>query len=693
MTTLDDLLNPRSVAVVGASDDPSRIGGRPLAYFLNKGFEGTVYPVNPNRDKVQGVDAYPSLSETPDPVDFVLVAVPAPHVVGVVREAVAKQAKTVMIFSSGFAEASEEGTAWQDEMAEIVRGTGTRIVGPNCLGMFNHARRFYPTFTASLEFAPPIEGNIGVASQSGAYGSHIAFVARRAGLGVRYWVTSGNECDVHTAEVIRLLAEHDDVHTIMAYAESIKDGDALVDALEVARLNRKPVIIMKVGHSPVGAHAASSHTASLAGEDAVYDAVLRAGGALRAHSTEEMLDAAIACRPRIYPAGKKVGLVTISGGGGVLMADAAEEHGLDVAPMPEDAQRELKELVPFAAPRNPVDVTAQFFNDLSLIDKFTALMLDRGGYDALCGFWTTVAGNPNLADEFINRVRGSMAGRKDVLFVQSLIAAEEITAKYEAEGFPCFEDPSRAIAALAAAIHFGRSFKRAAVKVPKVPQMPPLPAGPLTEQVAKRVLAKAGLPMVEDVLVRSSIAAHEAVMALHGPAAMKILSPDILHKTEAGGVALHVTEDLAAQTYNQLTANVSHYNPKAHIDGVLVSPMVTGGVELIMGAKIDPVFGPIAMVGLGGVFTEIFGDVVFRRAPVSADTAGEMLEELKGAAMLKGYRGKSPIDMYAASHALSELSLFAAAHADEIESVEMNPVRALSDHCIALDALIVRRSS
>ena len=244
MTTLDDLLAPRSVAVVGASDDPSRIGGRPLAYFLNKGFEGSVFPVNPNRDKVQGVDAYPSLSDTPGPVDFVLVAVPAPHVVGVVKEAVAKSAKTVMIFSSGFAEASEQGSHWQDEMADVVRGTDTRIVGPNCLGMFNHRYRFYPTFTASLEYAEPIKGNIGVASQSGAYGSHIAFVARRKGLGVNYWITTGNECDVHTAEVIRLMAEKNDIHTILAYAESIKDGAALIDALEVARLNRKPVIMI-----------------------------------------------------------------------------------------------------------------------------------------------------------------------------------------------------------------------------------------------------------------------------------------------------------------------------------------------------------------------------------------------------------------------------------------------------------------
>lgn len=691
-TTLDDLLSPRHVAVVGASDNPRRIGGRPLAYFIEQHFEGAVYPVNPNREKVQGLDAFPALSDVPGPVDFVLVAVPAAQVVDVMREAVEKQAKTVMIFSSGFAEAGEEGTRWQAELAQIGADSGVRVVGPNCLGAFNAAMRFYPTFTNTIAYSTPLPGGLAIASQSGAYGSHIYYVARKKGLGMNYWVTTGNESDLHTAEVIRLMAEHDDVHTICAYAESIKDGEVLVDALETARAARKPVIFMKVGRSAVGAQAASSHTASLAGEDKVYDAVLRQCGAYRARTTEEMLDVALACRPRIFPAGRKVGLVTISGGAGVLMADAAADHGLEVAPMPADAQAKLKELVPFASPRNPVDVTAQFFNDLSLVETFTRMMIERGGYDALIGFWTTVAGNPAIASDVIGNLRRAMEGRERTLFIQSLIAGEDIVAEYEGMGFPCYEDPTRAVAAMAAACFFGRAFDRGTPEVPAVPQAARLPDGPLGEREAKRILRKAGLNVVEDVLVRSSKEARDTVAKMHGPAAMKIASPDILHKTEAGGVALHVTEDIAAQTYNQITANASHYKPGAHIDGVLVSPMVNGGVELILGAKIDPVFGPVVMAGLGGVFTEIFEDVAFRRAPVGEDEARQMVEELHGRAMLHGARGQPPADMRAVAEAISKLSVFAAAHADEIESVEMNPVRAREHDCIALDALIVRRS-
>ncbi|MGI9523323.1 MAG: acetate--CoA ligase family protein, partial [Hyphomicrobiaceae bacterium] len=346
MSTLDDLLTPESVAVVGASDDPTRIGGRPISFFKKLGYAGRVYPVNPNRDSVQGIPAYPSLKDIPDQVDFALIAVPAKHVVEVVRDAVASSVKTVMIFSSGFGETSEAGQRAQDQLTAIARTSGVRIIGPNCLGVFNAAINFYPTFTSTVERSRPTPGGLAIASQSGAYGSHIFFIAQMRGLDMTYWVTTGNECDVHVAEVIKMMAEADDVHAICAYAESIKDGDVLVEGLETARAARKPVIFMKVGRSAVGAAAANSHTASLAGEDAIYDAVLKQCGAFRARTTEEALDIAYAARPRIYPTGRRVGLVTISGGGGVLMADAASDCNLDVAPMPEDAQVEMKALVP-----------------------------------------------------------------------------------------------------------------------------------------------------------------------------------------------------------------------------------------------------------------------------------------------------------------------------------------------------------
>ena len=693
MTTLDDLVSPRSIAVVGASDNPTRIGGRPLAYFIKEKFAGDIYPINPNRDVIQGLKAYPSLGDVSGHVDFVLVAIPAAGVVDVVRQAAAKGAKTTMIFSSGFGEMSEEGSAMQQELTNIARQTGMRIVGPNCLGMFNSSIGFYATFTQVIDRIQPKPGGLAIASQSGAYGSHIFYIANQRGMAVKYWLTTGNEADVHVAEVIKMLAEKDDVHTIAAYAESIKDGDVLVDALETARANRKPVVMMKVGRSEVGAHAASSHTASLAGEDAIYDAILKQCGCYRATSTEEALDIAYAARPRIYPVGRRTGLVTISGGAGVLMADAAADHGLDVAPMPADAQAEIKKLVPFAGTRNPVDVTAQFFNDLTLVSKFTNLMLDRGNYDGLVGFWTTVAGSATLATVLQDQLKEALQGRNDKLFIQSLVAPPEICKTYEAAGFPVFEDPSRAVAAMAAMMYFGEAFEAGRASQPDVPEPKPLPAGALGEREAKAVLSDFGLPLVEDVLATSAGEAGAAADKAGGPVAMKIASPDILHKTDVGGVALGVKgADAAKAAFEAIMSKSTAAVPGAKIDGVIVSPMIEDGVDCILGAKIDPVFGPIVMFGLGGVFTEVMKDVSFRRAPVSAETAKGMILELKGAAILQGARGSKPADMDAIAECISRFSVFAAAHAGEIESIEMNPLRALPDRCIALDALIVKNS-
>ncbi|MEM8840278.1 MAG: CoA-binding protein, partial [Pseudomonadota bacterium] len=494
MTTLDDLINPSAIAIVGASDDPTRIGGRPLHHMIQQKFEGPVYPINPKREKVQGLQAFPTLAEIPGRIDFVVIAVPAPLVADQVRMAAQKGAKTALVFSSGFAEMSPAGAVLQEDLAAAVRETGVRVIGPNCLGLFNSETRFYPTFTSTIDRATPVPGGISIASQSGAYGSHIYMASHARGLGIRYWITTGNEVDVNTSDVIRLLAEREDVHTIMAYAESIKDGPGLVDALEVARSNRTPVIFMKVGRSAVGAEAASSHTASLAGEDAVYDAVLRDHGAWRARSTEEMLDIAYAARPRIYPAGRSLGMVTISGGAGVLMADAAEDKGLDVPAMPEDAQAELKAILPFASPRNPVDVTAQFFNDLSLIPRFTRAMLDRGGYDAIVGFWTSVAGSPLLGNPLLEYLTATMADYPDRLFLHVMLAPDEMRARYEAAGFPCFEDPTRAVNAAAALMAFGAAFGAAHAPAPALIPPADLGTGLLGEAEARDALAAAGLP-------------------------------------------------------------------------------------------------------------------------------------------------------------------------------------------------------
>lgn len=698
-STLSCLLAPKSVAVVGASDDPSRIGGRPIHYFKAGGFQGPVYPVNPKRETVQGLTAYPTVDALPEPVDFAIIALPAEVAVTAARACADAGVKGCIVFSSGFAEADDAGRALQEELAGIARDSGMRIVGPNCLGLFNAELGFYPTFTTTLDRGLPQTGPLSIVSQSGAYGSHLYFLARAQGLGMRYWITTGNECDVQVAECLRWLADDPETKVIMAYIEGSTDPEALIEGFERARANRKPVILMKVGRSAVGAEAAASHTAALAGADAVYDAIFRQYGVHRARTTQELMDIAYGCTRGIYPATRKLGLVTISGGVGVLMADTAEDYSLDVAPMPEDAQRALKAALPFAAVRNPVDITAQSFNQMSLVTTNMRIMLEKGGYDAIVAFFTSVAGSTLISDTLAAALAEGCAGHPDRLLVLSIIAPPEIVARYEAQGFLVYEDPSSAIAVIAALTSFGESFARAAetpARIAVAPAAEPLPKRTLGEAEAKQRLAAVGIPVVTETLAASAEEAVAAFARLGGPAVLKIASPDILHKTEVGGVLLDRRDAQSVRAgFETLVARAAERAPAARIDGVLVAPMVTGGVETILGVQHDPVFGPMVMFGLGGVFVEVLKDVTFRRAPFDAREARAMIDEVKGRVLLDGVRGAPPADIDALVQALVGLSRFAAAHAGEIETIDVNPFVVLpaGQGARALDALIVPRGA
>ncbi len=694
--SLIPLLRPRSVALVGASNDPTRIGGRPLRYYLENGFTGAVYPINPNRSEIQGVKAYPNLTSLPEAPDLVLLAIPAASVVAAAEEAAAKGAGAMVIFSSGFAEMDEgDGLAMQARLTEIARDSGMRIAGPNCLGVFNARIGHYCTFTASFDHGGfPIPGGIAIVSQSGAYGSHMATLAREKGLGTTYWVTTGNECDVQVADCIAYFADEPDVDVIACYIEGVADAARLTAALDYAYQRRKPVVVMKVGRSAVGAAAAQSHTASLAGADQVYDTVFRRYGALRVDTTEEMLDVAYACSRRTYPTGRRLGIVTISGGGGVVLADAATAAGLEVPAMPADAQRRLKELLPFAAVRNPVDITAQAFNDMSLVTKNVETMLAEGGYDFIVNFFTSVP-----RSKVINaRLRPAMqeAARRfpGRLQIMCMISTPEMTKEYESDGYLVFEDPHRAVKALAALCRFGDAFARGARAEP--PALPagalPAPAGTVDEREAKRILAAAGIPVVEDRLARTADEARASAAAIGGPVVLKISSPDIPHKTEVGGVAIDIaTPDAAAAEFTAMHARVMARQPDARIEGVLVSPMVTDGVECIMGVVVDPAFGPVVLFGLGGIFVEVLRDVTMRVAPFGIDDAEAMIREVKGFAMLDGARGKPKADIAALADALARLSVFAAANAGRIASLDVNPILARPEGkgVVAVDALFV----
>lgn len=691
---LTPLLKPRSVAIIGASNDPGRIGGRSLRYLIEEGYDGAIFPVNPGRDTVQGLQSFPSIAAIPKAVDLAVIAVSADKAIASLEECAEKGVRAAVVFTAGFAEIGEAGRTLQDRLTEIARSSGMRILGPNCLGIYNSAIGLFATFTATLENGLPEPIGVGIVSQSGAYGSHVSLLAIRRGIGIRYWITTGNECDVELGECFDYLASDPDIRVIVAYAEGVRHGDRLLKAMSLARRMRKPVVFMKVGRSEIGAQAATSHTASLAGSDAIYDSVLRQFGAYRAGDTEELLDVTYACRLGVLPMGPRIGFLTVSGGVGIQMADAAFAAGLDVAAMPEVAQKRLKELLPFAATRNPVDATAQVFNKPDLIDAYLDIMLESGEYDAIVAYLTYVAAAESMVAPVRRAIENAHAKYPDRLIVLVIIAPEEIVRGYEQAGCLVFEDPNRAVRAVAALYRFQRAFEAppSRTEQPKDVFAVPLPDGPFDERASKRLLAEAGLRVIEDRLAVTATEAADAAAEIGFPVALKIASPDIEHKTDVDGVRLRIdSAGRVREEFDALLEDVRRRRPDARIDGVLISPMLTDGVETILGIHRDSVFGPMVMFGLGGTLVELLNEVSFRVAPFDEQEARRMVMEIKGHAILLGTRGRGPYDVPTLCKALANLSRFAALHADSLESVDVNPFLVLPEGqgAIALDALIV----
>ena len=689
---LSAFLEPRAVAVIGASDDPSRIGGRTIFNLLQGGFAGPIYPINPGRDVVQGLRAFPAIGAVDGEVDCAVIALPGELVLDAVEACAAKGVGALVIFSAGFNEAGAEGEKRQEQLRAIVDRTGMRVVGPTCLGLFNSRNGAWLSFTSL--FQARVEGpTLGMISQSGGSAAHILKLAQARGLAVGTFITTGNEADVEFGEGLLALAEDPSTSAIVAYIEGVRDRDSLLAGLAAARRAGKPVLMLKVGRTSAGAQAAASHTASLAGEDKVYDAIFRSHGVFRASSTEELLDAAYAAaNAPALPLGDRLGVVTISGGMGAQIADAASDAGLVLPDPSADAQARLKALCPPGSPLNPVDITAQLSTDPHLLAASLRVLLESGQYDALLAFFGVYANVPALSAVFLDDLAALRADFPDVPIVVSVVCPPEEAERYRRAGYLVFEEPARAIRAIAALRRFAAAFAR-----PARTEAAPLAAiridaaQSFNEASAKALLGEAGIAAPKERVVSRAGDVAAAAAALRFPVALKILSPDILHKTEVGGVALGIgTVAEAAVAAGAMLERVRAAMPEARIDGVLLSEMVGEGVELIVGTRRDPLFGPLVMVGLGGVTAELFQDVSIRLAPVGDDEALEMLRELRAFPLLDGWRGGAKADVAAAAGVVSALSALAAANADCVETIEINPLRVLAAGrgAVALDAVI-----
>lgn len=690
-SSLDLLLRPRSVAMIGASGDVTRIGGRALRHLKEVGFTGDIFPVNPARDEVQGLKAYRMLEDIPGKVECAVLALPTEAVLPAIEACARKGVGAAVIFSAGFAEMGEQGELLQQRLVAIARAANMRLLGPNCLGLYNlHANSFL-SFSGIFDDVRGTAGRLGLVSQSGGYAGEAVKSAQEIGLNFGVWITTGNESDIGLGEAMEHLARSDDVDVVVGYIEGVRDRRSFFEALAVAHARRKPVVVLKVGRTEQGAKAAASHTASLAGADDVYDAVFDRYGVYRARTTEEMLDVAYAASRGQYPKGNRLAILTTSGGIGVQSADFAADERLDVSAASGGVQQQLIAISPNGAPFNPIDLTGQVANDPPMFARAIEIVLGSGEYDMAYANVGLIAGLPFLRKPLVESLSETAARFARVPVALSVTAPPETVAEYADAGYLCYREPARAIKALAALASFPKAWDRPLPTSLTIAGMPSIEAGKAhSEASAKALLAQVGVPSPAEHLVQDAAGAQAAARSIGCNVAIKVVSTDILHKTEIGGVALDVAPQDAGRCLEAMEAKVIEAMPDARIEGYLVSPMLTGGTECIVGVHADPVFGPVIMFGLGGITVELMKDVTTRLAPVSEAEALEMIRSVRTFPLLDGFRGRAKADIGALARAISNLSLLAAANAATVRTIEVNPLLVQDEGAgvMALDAVI-----
>jgi acetyl coenzyme A synthetase (ADP forming)-like protein len=689
------LFSPRTIAVIGASRRADTIGHEILQNLILNGFTGAAYPVNPKATSVCSMRAWPSVASIPEPVDVAVISVPKEHVLDVAEECGERGVKGLIVISAGFREVGGEGVERERRLVEIVRRHGMRMVGPNCMGIVNAD----PAISMNATFAnamPPF-GHAGFVSQSGALGLSVLDYAREYGIGISQFVSVGNKPDVSGNDVLALWEHDPAVGVILMYVENFGNPRRF---LEIAgRITKtKPIIVVKSGRSRAGARAASSHTGALAANDVAVEALLAQSGVLRASSIEELFDMAMAFEIRAMPKSRRTAVLTNAGGPGILAADAMEACGIELTELGPETVAKLRPLFPpEASIRNPLDMIASATPG-GYRAAMTALLADPA-IDAVVPIFVPPFGvkQEDVAAAIVGAAQTSPKPVVAVLMGRQglpLGRAELQDAKIPTYIFP--ESAARALLTLNRHVEWSAAAASA---------LTPLDA--IDRDAARGILARAaasgrtqltqveafdllhayGIPTVRGILATSTDAAVAAARSIGGPVALKIVSPDVVHKTEVGGVRVGVSPGDVAAAYDEMIGRVSSSMPKALIAGVLVEEMITGGCETIVGMTRDAAFGPLVMFGLGGVLVEALHDVVFRIAPIGDVDARAMLASIRGAKLLDGIRGAPAADRDSITSVIQRVGQLAM-DVPEIAELDVNPLLALRDRAIALDARV-----
>jgi len=698
---LQRLIDPASVAIIGLSASEGSFGTRTLMN-MRQSENVRLYGVNPKADTLHGVPCFASVGQIPERIDCAVIATPRERVEQLVEDCAAAGVGGCIIYASGYAETGREDRLQQQaRLAAIARASGLRIVGPNCIGIINNFRHAGLLFLSTYETTPWRLGPIGLISQSGALGYTLAQACERGG-NFSHYFTAGNSCDVDVCDFMSYLAEDPACRVITCLVEGVKDGERLIEAGEKALAADKPVVIYKMATGNAAAQAAMSHTGTLAGANAAYDAVFRRTGMIAVDNLEQVYETASFLAKAGRPKAQGVAVMATSGGACVITADKAELHGVAL-PQPGPAtQAVLDAAIPeFGSARNPCDVTAQVINDPDSFMRCTKAMLEDPAYGALI-LPQVVSGE--LTINRVPVVAGLAEGAGKPICITWINEWLEGpgSALYEANpNTAVFRSTDRCFRALAAWQWRERIRQVPAPKPRRTSGKPAAAvaqrlldaAGPrLSETQAKAVLAAYGIPVARDVLVQDADAAVAAAAEIGYPVVIKLDSPDIAHKTEAGVVKLGLADEAAVRkAVAEITAAAERIVPAPAIRGISVQPMISAGIELVIGARLDPQFGPLIVVGMGGVLVELMADTAVDLAPVDHDGALALLKSLKAWKLLTGYRGARGVDLDRVAAIVVAVSELATDLAASIGEIDVNPVICSPDRITAVDALIIRR--
>jgi acyl-CoA synthetase (NDP forming) len=695
---LNRFFAPASMAVIGASSDHTKIRGRLFQMLLQNKYPGKLFPVNPSSPELAGLKCYPSIKAIGQPIDVALVAIPAKQVLANLEDCVAAGVRHAVIISSGFAEEGGASVDMQRDIAALARRSGMRVCGPNAEGYYNEPGRVAATFSPTVDFkgdelSMANGRRVGVIAQSGGIGFSLLNRGKALGLNFSHVISTGNEADLTAADFLEFMVADATTDVIAVFLESVRDPARFVAAAQRAAEIGKPIVVAKVGQSGAGARASASHTASMAGWNAAYDAIFAANGFIQAADADELVAIAAAFATMPTAKGNRAGVVTVSGGGGAWTADVLSANGFVLPELSKKLQDEIRTFIPsYGTAQNPVDVTAQAVQQGG-VQRSIELLEESDEIDVVAVV-LSMSSETRISFDVERTKALAKERRKPILFHTYTLPSLNARTKFAEIGLPLYPNLGH-IGTVAKALYRRGQFKAAAaVPAPRADAklVAVLKAQPaFSEHDAKSFLKQAGILLPDERLVASPDELDAAMQAVGFPLALKIQSKDIPHKSEVGGIRLNIANAAEGRAaHATLLADVKAQRPDASIQGVLVSPMAKKGTEIVVGIIRDQVFGPMVMVGFGGVTTELFKDVVYRPAPLNADQASAMLDTLRAAPLLKGFRGAPPADVPALVDLIVKLSRLAASYRDHIAELELNPVvvHSKGQGVTVLDALL-----